>query len=146
MISSSVSLCLSQSKLGYSLRDFVSLSHGVFSSSFNCIDKNRYCLITNPNFFFEFLRFFVFSHFLIDFHRISLIFLSHISQKTQKSVVSSHLDSNTANSTRLITGLTLSYEMLIVDCWLLIVDFEIGKFSVPIDCLFVRLNLCSILK
>ena len=90
VISSSVSLCLSQSKLGVL---FVSLGHGVFSSSFNRIDKNRYCLITNPNFFFEFLRFFVFSHFLVDFHRISLIFLSHISQKTQKLVVSSHFDS-----------------------------------------------------
>ena len=42
VISSSVARC--------SLSDFVSLGHGVFSSSFNRIDKNRYCLITNPNF------------------------------------------------------------------------------------------------
>nr|POF06432.1 hypothetical protein CFP56_63240 [Quercus suber] len=35
-----------------------------------------------------------------DFHRISLIFLSHISQKPK---VSSHLDSSIADSTSLIT-------------------------------------------
>ena len=116
-----------------SLHDFVSLGHGVFSSSFNRIDKNRYCLITNPNFFFEFLHFFVFSHFLVNFHRISLIFLLHISQKTQKSVVSSHLDSNTADSTRLITGYTLSYEMFIVDCWLLILKLENSLYLLIVD-------------
>ena len=96
---------------------FFSYGHSVFSSSLNRTDKNWYCLITNPNFFFELLSFFVFSHFLVDFHRISLIFLSYISQKTQRSKVSSHLDSNTADSTSLITGSTLSYEMFIIDCW-----------------------------
>ena len=134
MISSSVSLCLSQSKLGVL---FVTSS---LSVSLNRIDKNWYCLITNANFFFEFLCFFVFSHFLVEFHRISLIFLSHISQKTQKSVFSSHLDSNTADSTSLITGSPLSYEMFIVHCsfwnwkilctyWLLICKVESVLYS-----------------
>ena len=89
--------------------------------------------ISNPNFFFEFLCFFVFSHFLVDFHCISLIFLSHISQKTQKLKVSSHLDSNTADSTSLITSSTLSYEMFTVHYWLLILKLENSSYLLIVD-------------
>ena len=114
------------------------LSH---RSALSPITSESQSLITNPNFFFEFLCFFVFSHFLVDFHCISLIFLSHFSQKTQKSKVSSHLDSNTADSTSLIASSTLSYEMFIVDCW-----FWNWKILCTYWLLIVRLNLCSILK
>ena len=110
---------------------FFSYGHSVFSSSLNRTDKNWYCLITNPNFFFELLSFFVFSHFLVDFHRISLIFLSYISQKTQKSKVSSHLDSNTADSPSLKNKRRVKEQKL---CPISTASPHFGMYEVRIMC------------